>query len=144
MSTRTHVLAALALIIGCGCSQTARHSSSPLPENDQPEPTGETEVVAASDTAPNPPSSVDSIVARVLEAGPTGSGRCHQRSYRVERVDPPEGDSFWVHFEHCESEEPPSFDGTGLSIGETYQLRLARGTSESFSDELMIVGVETE
>jgi len=126
----------------CGCSRSAQPAESPPVEPDVSQQPQEPEAPTAPEPAPTLTSSTETVVARILEAGPSGSGRCVQRSYRIERTDTSAGDSFWVHFEHCQGEPPSSFDGAGLSIGETYRLRLQPGASPNFGDDPMIVGVE--
>lgn len=85
------------------------------------------------------------IVARVLETGPIGDGRCIQRSYRIEVVEATSGEAptspSWVHFEHCGPTTPP-VDASGLDVGTVYRLGLVAGASPNFGAAPMIVFVE--
>lgn len=138
---------AVALFTGPGCSRPIAADGSQATE---PGPTPvEALAVDASpapaDAAATPPDAAASpaaeevVVARILEAGPAGSGNCVQRSYQVERVDGQGAGPFWVHFEACQGSPPPGFDGAGLVVGQTYRLRLRRGASGNFADGPMIL-----
>jgi hypothetical protein len=149
------VVVAVVLFTALGCSRPITADGSQAVE---PAPTGPTPVealafdagpapVADAGAAAAPPDAAASstaaevVVARILEAGPSGSGNCVQRSYQVERVDGQGArtEPFWVHFEACQGAPPPSFDGAGLVVGQTYRLRLQRGASSNFPDGPMIL-----
>jgi len=146
-------ISVFALLGGCGRSSSPRPAveaaAPPTAETPQPaaaaapRPASQPDADTTPATPPSRPAAPGTLVARIVEAGPTGGGRCVQRSYRVERTDVAGTDPFWVHFEHCEGSPPPDFDGAGLTIGETYRLRLVGDAGSSFGDGPMIVGAET-
>jgi hypothetical protein len=112
---------------------TAAHEPQPPPATLQPHDGAAAEALVA----------VTVVVARILEQGPLGHGDCTQRSYRVEIVETTRGETLpspsWIHFERCGGGSP-TFDASGLDVGETVQLDLVRGASENFGNEPMIVG----
>ncbi|MEZ4447839.1 MAG: hypothetical protein R3B09_00080 [Nannocystaceae bacterium] len=102
----------------------------------------------ARPSAPSPapaPAGEHEVVARILETGPIGDGRCSQRSYRIEVVEAVAGAPLesprWVHFERCQGDTGPIVEGTGLEVDGRYRLRLRDGASPNFGGEPMIVGV---
>jgi hypothetical protein len=83
------------------------------------------------------------VVARIVEAGPIGSGKCSQRSYEI-AVDkhesgPSPGTKLWVHFEHCGGPAPTDLAGTGMKTGTADRLTLRPGASKNFGSGFMIV-----
>jgi hypothetical protein len=83
------------------------------------------------------------FVARVLEAGPIGSGACVQRSYRVEviRVDrgpPLPAGPTWVHFERC-GEDRTQAAAADLKLGARYRLVVRDGASKNFGNAPVIM-----
>ncbi len=91
------------------------------------------------------------IVAKIVDAGPIGDGRCSQRSYQVAVEETLAGAApsspVWVHFEQCgERTSAPAAGnvaGTSLATGTRYRLTLVPGGSKSFGDGLMIVDART-
>ncbi|MCB9706879.1 MAG: hypothetical protein H6711_33855 [Myxococcales bacterium] len=140
---RRVALASLAQALAC------TNLNPPPPEPAQPP-------VSAPPTAPElrspepraAPAGEHELVARVVDAGPIGDGRCTQRSYQIEVVETIAGAPLtspaWVHFERCEGDDPgaPAFDGGGLEIGGRYRLRLQDGRSPNFGADPMIVAAD--
>jgi hypothetical protein len=102
------------------------------------QPASDAGQAAAPPDAAASSSAEEVVVARVLEAGPSGSGSCVQRSYRIERVDGQGAGPSWAHFEACQGAPPPSFDGAGLVVGQTYRFRLQRGASSNFDGPMIL------
>lgn len=87
------------------------------------------------------------VVAKILDAGPIGDGRCSQRSYQIAIDKAVTGAApaspLWAHFEQCgdRTSEPAAGNlaGTGLRTGTTYQLTLMAGASKNFGAGFVIV-----
>jgi len=90
------------------------------------------------------------VVARVVDSGPIGSGRCAQCSHQVlveESNSPaiPAGSApLWVHFETCADRPAPAtapgaIEPCSLRRGTSYRLTLQPGGSPNFGDAPMIV-----
>jgi hypothetical protein len=141
------VVVLLLVALPC-CSRSQQTADRPPGEADEEGPIeGESDPSPAPEPGPTDgptgsrPGDADTMVVRILETGPSGSGACVQRSYRVERTDAQGTAPFWAHFEHCQGSPPAGFDGAGLVVGETYRLRLRRVSGGNFDGEPMIVGV---
>ena len=114
-------------------------------------PPGAPEAARSPVASPGPgaPGSEGVVVARIVDTGPIGDGRCVQRSYQIaiESVvsgDVPAGvEPIAAHFESCVDHPAPQrgpgdLEGSALDVGSTYEITLRRGTSANFGDDFMI------
>ena len=151
-------LVALALALALfGCSSGSRDvapAAAPEPGAGDPEGTPGTDEPAPgtnespSETEP-PPANANGdivVVARVVDSGPIGDGRCQQCSHRIAVEETLAGDlgadTLWAHYEACgDDREPPpgSVDPCAMRRGSTYELRLRRGASENYGNDPMIL-----
>ncbi|MEM6988951.1 MAG: methyltransferase domain-containing protein [Myxococcota bacterium] len=89
--------------------------------------------------APAPPTDAKGrptvIEGPISAESPSGSGRCHQKSYEVT---PRAGKPVWVHYEACGTDPIRPFDV--FEVGDRVRFEVQYGTSPNFGDEPMIVG----
>ncbi len=144
---RLHLVSIFLAVTSVACGPTTPDVSEPAtasPSAPQPLSTG----VPPPD--PGVSGSEAVVIARIVDSGPIGDGRCSQRSYQivVERLVtgnlPTGGDPIAAHFESCADHPAPQpgpgdFVGSSLDVGSTYELSMRRGASVNFGDDFMIL-----